>query len=59
MIMEDRDGLKKRSEVAKLPDADWKEMDRNIRILESVGKGESSQMENIEFFKILRNKGRI
>jgi predicted transcriptional regulator len=37
MIMEVLDGPKKRSEVAKLTYADWKEVDRNIRILESVG----------------------
>ncbi len=60
MIMEDLDGPKKRSEMAKLTDADWKEMDHNIRILESVGKGDSSHMEKHRvFFEILRNKGRI
>lgn len=37
MIMEVLDGPKNRSEVAKLTYADWKEVDRNIRILESVG----------------------
>ena len=37
MIMEALDGPKKRSEVAKFTNIDWKEIDRNIKILESVG----------------------
>lgn len=36
LIMQFLDSPKKRSEIAKRTDTDWKEVDRNIRILESV-----------------------